>query len=160
MPYLIVAAVLAAIMTSFQVGVRWQQGLDAQEREKAQKQIERLVKNADEKGIEHAEKVDQLNAQLLSTQNALTRLTDGRKCLSADAVRLLNRTSAADVSAAPSQPASAPEAFATDRDVGAALNLCRIEYDKLADQMNAVLDIEDNRQRKGWVRSDVREAPR
>lgn len=144
MLYLKLGIAGVVLFITFHLGVRWQQGLDAIELQQAQDQLKHLVKQADEKGIEHAEIVDQLNTQLLEKTNAITKLTVGRKCLSAAAVRVLNSPTAV-VPAAASQPASAPETFATDRDVGAALAICRTEYDKLSDQLNKILDITDTR---------------
>jgi len=145
MLYLKPAAALVALIVSFCAGVRWQQGADAIELQKAQDSLKQLSAEADEKGIEHAESLDKINTQLLNTQKALAQRTDGRRCLSAAAVRVLD-SPAAPVPVAASEPASAPEAFATDRDVGEAIAVCRAGYEGLADQLNKILDIEDARQ--------------
>lgn len=169
MPYMIIAAVIAALCAAFQAGVHWQRGVDAVEYKEAQERIRVLVEQGDKKGIEHAEKLGQLNQQLRTTQKSLYALTTGRKCLSAGAVRLLN-SPGDGVPAAAGEPSSAAEAaaadrddgevFASDRDAGEALALCRTEYEKLSDQLNRILDITDSRRSQGEVQPDVRAAPR
>jgi len=151
---LAVKVAVAALLLSaaFLGGVRWQEGADALAQRKAddaaKETLRHVVEAGDKKGIEHAEEVDRLNAELARKQRTLYGLTDGRQCLSAAAVRVLNSTGPGAVPSAASQPASAAQAFATDRDVGDALASCRAEYGKLFDQVNRILDIDEVRTNK------------
>lgn len=101
----------------------------------------------DGKGAEHATALDRLNKDLADTRLKLAGMATGRACLSLPAVRLLNNLGGVPAPAGPaaSEPAGSPDAFATDRDVGDALALCRGEHSKLADQLNKILDIEEAR---------------
>lgn len=112
--------------------------------DKERKEYRTLI---DTKGAEHAEALDRKNKELADTRVKLAGLATGRPCLSLPAVRLLNDIGGVPTpaGAAASQPSGTPEAFATDRDVGDALAICRSEHSKLADQLNKILDIEDAR---------------
>lgn len=74
--------------------------------------------------------------------DALRRLTTGRRCLDADAVRLLNDTGLkpAGVSAAAFKPVSADAAFATDTDVGQWAAQARRAYDTCRGRLQAIAD--------------------
>lgn len=107
-----------------------------------------------EQGERHAEVVAQLNTDLSDARLELDRHTTGRGCLSAAAVRVLNRTGRVPAPAA--APAEAPSAadgpeddgagwFATDRDVADALAECRTRYAEVSDQLNRIIDIEVDR---------------
>lgn len=103
-------------------------------------------------GEQHALTVDHLNANLNAAHRQLAELTTGRRCLSAAAVRVLNRTGR--VPAAAAGTAGAPEAaeepaddgfgepFATDLDAATALAECRTQYGVVTDQLNRIIDIE------------------
>lgn len=143
---IIALACVAALLGSFAAGQQWEQGVQAVELQKQRDAARIAAEKADEDGIKHAKAIDRLNAKIAQQQRALYGLTDGRNCLSAGAVRLLN--AASDVPAAAGEPARSPDAFATDRDVGNALAICRGEHDKLSSQLNKILDIEDRRNQR------------
>lgn len=125
-------------------GIEWQQGRSAILLEEARAKMKEQAQAADKIALNHAAAVAQLNRQLGDKRAQLYGLTSGRDCLSARAVRLLNGGSA-PVPATTGEPAGAPDAAATDRDVGDALAICRSEHARLAAQLNAILDIEDSR---------------
>ncbi len=141
-------AALVAGALGFFGGIEWQQGREAIALNEARGKLADHARSADTKAINHAAEITRLNHQLGSTRAQLFSLSSGRDCLSGRAVRLLNNPGAA-VPGAAGEPARAPEAFATDRDVGDALAICRAGYDRLSAQLNAILDIEDSRQRLG-----------
>ena len=76
--------------------------------------------------------------------DALKKLTTGRACLTAPAVRLLNGQSAGlQLKAAPlptPQPQPVPETarFATDRDVGQWIAGCQRQYDTCRERLDAI----------------------
>lgn len=74
--------------------------------------------------------------------DALRRLTTGRRCLDADAVRVLNAASLkpAGVPEAAYQPGSADAAFATDTDVGLWAAGARRAYDTCRGRLQAIAD--------------------
>lgn len=150
-------AILLASVLGFFGGKRWEEGAQALALEAQKAQYEKTLHDqkvtADKEGMSHAETIDTLNLQLRNVDKKLAASTTGRACLSARAVGLLNAINVprADVGASAAQPANAPEAaasdplFATDRDIADAIAVCRTEYTKLADQLNSILDIEDQR---------------
>lgn len=127
------------------VGVRWERGEQAIAAEAAKERSDALIANQDAIAIAAGAAMTTLSNQLGDARVRLNKLTNGRDCLQPDAVRLLNAAGAAPVPAAASRAASAPDAFATDRDVGDALAICRSRYGQLAEQLNAILDIEEQR---------------
>lgn len=74
--------------------------------------------------------------------DALRRLTTGRRCLDADAVRVLNAASLkpTGVPDAAYQPVSADAAFATDTDVGLWAAQARRAYDTCRGRLQAIAD--------------------
>ena len=96
----------------------------------------------------HAAVVDNLSLQLKAANEIIFRLP-GRACLPGPVVRVLNQTGTATSDqpsgTAASEPASATEEVATDRDVASAIAICRTWYGEVADQLNKILDIEDKR---------------
>jgi hypothetical protein len=142
-PALLAGATLAVAAGSFYAGIEWQQGRDALALKDAQVEVEKARAAANVVALAYAENTAVLSRQLGNARVKVRDLTNGRDCLSAAAVGLLN--SAASVPAAAGKPASASSAFATDRDVGDALAICRSGYQQLSDQLNAILDIEDTR---------------
>lgn len=108
-------------------------------------------------GERHVETVDQLKTQLSDAQQQLAQLTTGRYCLSAAAVRVLNRTGRVPAPTAASAEAPgtperleddrAGEPFATDHDAAVALAECRTQYGVVSDQLNKIIDIELERTR-------------
>jgi hypothetical protein len=137
---------LALAVAGFFAGIQWEQGKHAQELLAAQANVRHLFKQIDEKGIEHAAAEAELNRRNAALRREVYSLAGGRDCLSGRAVGLLNSIGLPAPSTAASAPQSAPTASATDRDVGDALAICRSEHDRLAGQLNAILDIEEARQ--------------
>ncbi|MGV3679660.1 MAG: hypothetical protein ACO1PM_08040 [Acidovorax sp.] len=109
----------------------------------------------------HARTVAALNAQLGDARAHVATLSD-RQCLDAGTVRLLNATgrvpggvglrASADHLAGPAAALAGPGAdsasggYASERDTAAHIAICRAGYAALADQVNQILDIEDQRQ--------------
>lgn len=108
----------------------------------------------------HARTVATLNQQLGDARAHVATLSD-RQCLDAGTVRLLNaagrvpggigvRTPAGHL-AGPAAALAGPGAdgtgagYATERDTAAHIAICRAGYAALADQINQILDIEDQR---------------
>jgi hypothetical protein len=129
---------------SFYAGIEWQQGRDALALKDAQAELEKAQAASNVIALAYAENSAALSRQLGNARVQLRDLTTGRDCLSAAAVGLLNGATPSVPDAA-GKPASAPGAFATDRDVGDALAICRSAHRQLSDQLNAILDIEDTR---------------
>ncbi|WP_428001786.1 hypothetical protein [Acidovorax sp.] len=111
----------------------------------------------------HARTVATLNQQLGDARAHAATLSPHRQCLDAGTVRLLNATGrvpggvglrasashlagAATAPAGPGADAGAGDAFASERDTAAHIATCRAGYAALADQVNQILDIEDQRQ--------------
>lgn len=136
------ALAVVAFLGGVKLGAMWEEGRAAVELRAAQRGLQELATKADRIALQHADEVTKLNRQLGGTRAKLYALTDGRECLSGDVVRMLNDIA---VPGAASEPARAPEAAATDRDVSSALAVCRSEYARIADQLNRILDIEDMR---------------
>ena len=73
----------------------------------------------------------------------IRRLTTGRRCLDAAAVRVLNDSASARTDALPEaggKPLSADAAFATDTDVGLWARTCRDSYDTCRGRLDAIAD--------------------
>lgn len=153
--YAVFALIAIASVLSFFAG----EGAKEREQLKAEQQAaERRVQKEREyrkKGEEHDALVGTLTAQRDEARAQLASATTGRHCLEPRAVRVLN--AAGRVPSPSEQPARAPkaperpeserseEAFATDRDVSEALLECRVEYGKISDQLNTIIDIELSR---------------
>lgn len=78
---------------------------------------------------------------LEETRDALRKVTTGRPCLNAAAVRLLNESAgfkAADLPATPGQPAGADAAFATDTDIALWAAHARRSYDTCRGRVDAL----------------------
>ena len=148
---LLALAALAAVASAtfgFFGGVQWQQGKEAIALVEARNKLREQGRAADITATNHAAEVTRLNLKLGSTRAQLFSLSSGRDCLSGRAVRLLNNPSPL-LPATAGESAGAPEAAATDRDVGDALAICRASYERVSAQLNAILDIEDSRHRLG-----------
>lgn len=80
--------------------------------------------------------------------HAIKRLTTGRPCLSADAVRVLNQpsytapTGLEPVPPPPGSAAAADGAFATDTDVGLWIASAKAQYDICRDRLDALIDFD------------------
>jgi len=92
----------------------------------------------------HAGALSKLSTQLGDARAHIANLS-GRPCLSAGTVGVLNAIGADSGGTPASQPAGAPEAVATDRDVSTAIAICRNWYGEVSSQLNQILDIEDRR---------------
>lgn len=80
--------------------------------------------------------------------DAIRRLTVGRRCLDSAAVRVLNQRPqpglvARAVPQAASEPVSADAAFATDTDVGIWIASCQRGYDTCRGRLQAIADFYD-----------------
>ncbi len=96
---------------------------------------------------QHARELAALNRNDGAARARISSLP-GRACLDAGTVGVLNATgtSGADPVRAPAlDPAGAPAAVATDRDVAEHIATCRTRYGEIASQLSAILDIEDRR---------------
>lgn len=93
---------------------------------------------------QHAATVDRISNQLGNAREKIASLS-ARECLDADTVGVLNSIGAEPGGAPARQPAGAPQAAATDRDVSTAIATCRAWYGEVASQLNQILDIEDRR---------------
>ena len=116
---------------------------------------------ADQAAARHAATLAQLNAQLGDARAHIARLSD-RPCLGAGTVGMLNnigapaslsvRAPAANPAGAPPAPAApAPDdapGYASERDTAEHIAICRARYAAVSDQLNQILDIEDERERR------------
>ena len=115
---------------------------------------------ADQAAARHAAALATVQAQLGDARAHIARLSD-RPCLSAGTARMLNnigasglgvRTPAANPASAPPAP-TAPAAddapgYASERDTAEHIAICRASYAAVSDQLNQILDIEDERERR------------
>lgn len=138
---------LAIFAGGLATGIKWHAGQDAIAAEAAREarasDMRRQARAADAAGVRQAARVDLLNGQLGNAREEIAKLS-GRPCLSGDTVRMLNNLGN-DVPAPAAQPASAPAASATDRDIGRALAICRTGYAAIAGQLNEIIDLDDKR---------------
>ena len=129
-------------------GIKYHAGVDAQ-RELVAKELResdsrQQRKFSDTAAGKHASTVATLSTQLGNAREKIATLS-GRTCLDAGTVSMLNAIGGQPVRAAASDTAGAPQAFATDRDVSAAIATCRAWYGEVASQLNQILDIEERR---------------
>ena len=139
--YAALASAAVSLALGGWLGMRWEEGNQAIALKAANDARKVAEQNAADVALTHANNTAAMAAQLGDLRVRIRSLTTGRDCLSAAAVRVLNDGPAPTVLTAAAQPASAPEAAATDQDVGDALALCRSGYGQLSDQLNAILDI-------------------
>ncbi len=155
--------VLAVAVASAWAGSQWQAGRAAQAELAVRDQaaeLQRLQRRAMDAGaLQHAEHLRTLNRQLGAAHARIAQLA-GRDCLDPGTVGVLNDIGGA-VRAAAGQPAPAAAApaadrgdgipggaglrYSTDRDVAAALAVCRARYAEVSGQLDAILDIEEAR---------------
>jgi hypothetical protein len=113
---------------------------------------------ADQAAARHAAALAAVQTQLGDARAHIARLSD-RPCLGAGTARMLNnigasglgvRTPAANPASAPPAPAApAPDdAYVTERDTAEHIALCRASYAEVSDQLDQILDIEDERERR------------
>lgn len=139
--YAALASAAVSLALGGWLGMRWEEGNQAIALKAANDARKVAEQNAADVALTHANNTAAIAAQLGDARVRIRSLTTGRNCLSADAVRVLNGAAGPGVPAAAAQPASAPEASATDQDVGDALAICRSGYGQLSEQLNAILDI-------------------
>lgn len=154
--------VLGIAAASFWAGHQWAAGRAAQAElasQDNQAELQRLQRRAmDATATRHAQSLTTINRQLEAARARISQLS-GRDCLDPRTVGLLNDI-AGGVRAPASEPASAPAAapagggdwdfgagtrYSTDRDLANAIAVCRARYAEVSAQLNAVLDIEDQR---------------
>lgn len=113
---------------------------------------------ADQAAARHAAALATVQTQLGDARAHIARLSD-RPCLSAGTARMLNnigasglgvRTPAANPAGAPPAPAApaADDGYASERDTAEHIAICRASYAAVSDQLNQILDIEDERERR------------
>lgn len=129
-------------------GIKYHVGVVAQRELKAERAAatDRVQQHRfnDKASGQHATNVAKLSTQLGDARAHIAKLS-GRSCLDARTVGVLNAIGD-DTSGTPaSQPAGAPEAVATDRDVSTFIAVCRTQYGEVSSQINKILDIEDRR---------------
>ena len=129
-------------------GIKWHAGVDAQ-RELAAEAVRKSDaiqqrKFSDQSAGQHAGTIATLSTQLGNAREKIATLS-GRTCLDAGTVSMLNAIGGQPVRTAASDTAGAPQAFATDRDVSAAIATCRAGYGEIESQLNQILDIEERR---------------
>ncbi|MBI3103254.1 MAG: hypothetical protein HYY98_17130 [Burkholderiales bacterium] len=170
-PVLYTHAAAAAIAAALAFGATWQvqawrwAAADGQRIE--QEQIAQAAREtdarqqrhfADHAAAQHAQQLATINTQLGDAHAHIAQLS-GRACFGAGTVRMLNgigasglgvRAPAANPAGAPPAPAApAPDdAYASERDTAEHIALCRASYAAVSDQLNRILDIEDERERR------------
>ena len=111
----------------------------------------------------HAARVAALSNQLGDARAQIATLSADRQCLDAGTVGMLNNiatpTRGLGLRATASSPAGAPSAaaapgahtpnlgYASERDTARWIATCRAQYGAVAEQLEQILDIEDNRER-------------
>ena len=148
---------------------RWQANTQAEAAQRAEaERIEREARDTDTRqqrkfndqaAVQQAAALARINQQLGDARAHIARLSD-RPCLSAGTARMLNnigaptglgvRTPAANPAGAPPAPAApaADDAYASERDTAEHIAICRASYAAVSDQLNQILDIEDERERR------------
>ena len=150
-------AVLGVFLLGVWLGYTWHVGIAAKAEidamaasEKSRQVIQDM---ADRRAIGHAQQVRSLNQQLGAAHARIAQLGQ-RDCLDPGTVGLLNAIGTT-MPATPGQPESAPSvltsysghglSFSTARDLASQIAVCRMSHAELADQLNAILDIEEAR---------------
>lgn len=148
-------AVLGVFLLGVWLGYTWHVGIAAKAEidamaasEKSRQVIQDM---ADRRAIGHAQQVRSLNQQLGAAHARIAQLGQ-RDCLDPGTVGLLNAIGTT-MPATPGQLESAPSAltsysghglsFSTARDLASQIAVCRTAHAELADQLNAILDIEE-----------------
>lgn len=146
------ALALAIFAAGGAAGIKYHVGVDAQRELAAQKlrQSDAIQqrKFSDKAAGTHASAVATLSNQLGNAREKIAKLS-GRACLDADTVGMLNAIGEQPGRAAAGEPAGAPEAVASDRDVAVSIATCRTWYGEVTSQLNQILDIEDRRHPPG-----------
>ncbi len=153
-------AVLGVFLLGVWLGYRWHVGVAAKAQIEAlavaEQSRQAIQSMADQRAIGHAQQVRTLNQQLGAAHARISQLSQ-RDCLDPGTVGLLNAIGTT-VPTPPSQSQdSAPAApsysghglnFSTARDLASQIAVCRTAHAELADQLNAILDIEDAKHSK------------
>lgn len=156
MPWRSIVA-LGVFLFGVWLGYQWHAGMAAKAQfaahQAAEKNKQAIQDMADQRAIGHAERVRALNTQLGAAHARISQLTR-RDCLDPGTVGMLNSIGPA-LPAAASQSENSPPApaadsglglrFSTSRDLAEQIAICRAAHTELADQLNAILDIEDAR---------------
>jgi len=156
--YVVFALIAVASTFAFFAGEGAQERKQLKAEQQRNESRERQERDYRKKGEAHDALVGTLTAQRDEARAKLAGATTGRRCLEPRAVRVLN--DAGRVPEAAKQPVDTPKAaerpgderdepagetFATDRDVSEAILECRVEYGKVYDQLNKIIDIELSR---------------
>lgn len=150
-------AVLGVFLLGVWLGYRWHVGIAAKAEIDAmaayEKSRQAIQDMADQRAIGHAQQVRSLNQQLGAAHARIAQLGQ-RDCLDPGTVSLLNAIGT-PVPTAPGQSEGAPSTiashsghglnFSTARDLASQIATCRTAHADLADQLNAILDIEEAR---------------
>lgn len=115
----------------------------ARDAEAASAEIEAAVKRGNELAARVTSAESTRDIALQETQDALRKVTTGRPCLTAAAVRLLNQPAGLKpepLPAAAGQPAGADAAFATDTDVGQWASAAIRHYDTCRGRLAALAE--------------------
>jgi hypothetical protein len=148
-------AVLGVFLLGVWLGYRWHVGIAAKTEidamAAAEKSRQAIQAMADQRAIGHAQQVRSLNQQLGAAHARIAQLGQ-RDCLDPGTVGLLNAigTTVPATSGQSQGEASAASAnsghglnFSTARDLASQIAVCRMAHAELADQLNAILDIEE-----------------
>lgn len=148
-PTMIAVSLVAAIalfVSGFGTGIKWENGRNAEAKEKAGRQYTEQLQKEVNRGNELARQVE-LSKQIIGhrTVSVLRRVPDvttGRDCLSSSAVRLFNDSATTSLPDAAGKPAgeSTAEPAATDRDVEEWAINAQDQYGKCAAQLNGLID--------------------
>lgn len=114
----------------------------ARDAEAANEEIDAATKRGNELAARVTAAEATRDLALQETQDALRRVTTGRPCLSAVAVRLLNEPGGLKnaLSGAPGEPAGADAAAATDTDVALWAAFARRSYDTCRGRIDALAE--------------------
>jgi hypothetical protein len=158
LPGWVKALLLAVLTLAFGAGWAvngWRLGAAlAQQKTDHANALEKAARQAVDRINDAQRRNDALTAALTRAENQrialaqekdreIRRLTTGRRCLDAAAVRVLNYSASARTDALPeavSEPVSADAAFATDTDVGLWARTCRDSYDTCRGRLDAIAD--------------------
>lgn len=121
----------------------------ARDAEAATAEIEAAVKRGDQLAARVAAAESTRDIALQETQDALRKVTTGRPCLNAAAVRLLNQSAGLKPEPLPApagQPVGADATFATDTDVAQWAAGAIRHYDTCRGRIQAVADFYEEKQ--------------
>lgn len=150
-------AVLGVFLLGVWLGYQWHTGIAARAQIEAQQADEKsrqaMQAMADQRAIGHAEQIRNLSKQLGAAHARISQLTR-RDCLDPGTVGMLNAigtplpsaaSQSADQAATTASNPGHGLRFSTNRDLAEQIAVCRAAHAELADQLNAILDIEEAR---------------